>query len=58
MAHDAVSGAPQAVGFDFVEQLRRQLKAEIYRSLLRNTSGSRMVTLGDVVVRLLRVGER
>lgn len=29
MAHDAVSGAPQAVGFDFVEQLRRQLKAEI-----------------------------
>ena len=52
---DAASRYPNHADND--DELR-QLKAEIYRSLLRNTSGSRMVTLGDVVVRLLRVGER
>jgi type I restriction enzyme R subunit len=31
----------------------RQLKAEVYRSLLRECSGSRMVSLGDTVLRVL-----
>jgi type I restriction enzyme R subunit len=35
------------------EDERRQLKAEIYRSLLRESSGTRMVTLGDALMRLL-----
>ena len=35
------------------EDERRQLKAEIYRSLLREASGARMVSLGEAVLRLL-----
>lgn len=36
------------------EEEQRQLKAEIYRALMRETSGTRMVTLGEAVLRLLR----
>ncbi len=35
------------------EDERRQLKAEVYRSLLRETSGGKMVALGETVLRLL-----
>ncbi len=35
------------------EDERRQLKAEIYRSLLREVSGTKMVALGEAVLRLL-----
>jgi len=35
------------------EEERRQLKAEIYRSLMREASGARMVSLGETVIRLL-----
>ena len=36
------------------EDENRQLKAEIYRSLMREVAGNRMVGLGEAVMRLLR----
>lgn len=35
------------------EDERRQLKAEMYRSLMREATGTRMVSLGEAVLRLL-----
>jgi hypothetical protein len=34
------------------EDERRQLKSEIYRSLMRETSGAKMLALGEACLRL------
>jgi type I restriction enzyme R subunit len=53
VAQEIMAAASRYPNFADSEDERRQLKAEIYRSLLRETSGGKMVTLGEAVLRLL-----
>jgi type I restriction enzyme, R subunit len=53
IAHEVIAAATRFQNHVANEDERRQLKAEIYRSLMREASGARMVELGEVVLRLI-----
>ena len=53
VAQEIMAAASRYPNFADSEDERRQLKAEVYRSLLRETSGAKMVNLGEAVLRLL-----
>jgi type I restriction enzyme R subunit len=53
MANEIMAAAVRYPNHAENEDELRQLKAEIYRSLMREASGAKMVTLGEAVIRLL-----
>ena len=53
MANEIAAAAARYPNHAENEDELRQLKAEIYRSLMREVSGAKMVTIGEAVIRLL-----
>jgi type I restriction enzyme R subunit len=53
MANEITAAAARYPNHAENEDELRQLKAEIYRSLMREASGAKMVALGEAVIRLL-----